>query len=455
MRTFILGCFLQFSCWLAATAQSPELSFTPVIQGLTQPIQVVHANDGSQRLFVLLKGGGIWVYDKNHTLLGTFLTVDGITTNGERGLLSMAFHPDYINNGYFFVFYTNSIGDLQLARYKVSGNNANQANPALKDTVITISHQAYGNHNGGTLIFGKDGYLYLSTGDGGGGGDVANNAQNTSILLGKMLRLQVSVTSGAPYYSIPADNPFGNEVYAYGLRNPFRWSFDKLTGDMWIGDVGQGNWEEINYRPFDSVRGSNFGWRCYEGNAGYNQTTGCTGTASDYVFPVFVYPNPPGNATASVTGGAVYRGDTYINLRGYYIACDYSTTAVFKIKYDSLNKIWDTSRQQISPSGFVNFGETEAGELVGVNINNGTIYHIGSSGPIQYNFNGNGNWSDAANWSNNTVPPAILPAGTAIMINPPQEAVCILDVPVTIPNTCHFTVKNNKRLQINGNLIIQ
>jgi glucose/arabinose dehydrogenase len=433
------------------SAQAPTLSLTPVIQNLNQPMQLVHAGDGTGRIFIIQKAGIIKVYDKAYTLLGTFLTVTGITSAGERGLLSMAFHPDYANNGFFYVYYTNSIGDLEVSRYKISGNNSNMADAASRVIVITIPHQANANHNGGTLHFGKDGYLYLSTGDGGGGGDVPNNAQNTSILLGKMLRLAVNTSATAPYYTIPPNNPFANEVYAYGLRNPFRWSFDRETNDMWIGDVGQGAFEEIDHRKFDSISGVNFGWRCYEGNNPYN-TTGC-GSISNYTFPIYTYPTV--DPSSSVTGGAVYRGTTYIALRGYYISCDYYTANFYIIYYDSTAHNYTTTIQMLTPAGIANFGETEDGELYAVCLNNGTVYRINATGSTQYTFTGNGNWDVAANWTNNSIPPASLPAGSVIMINPPANAECVLNISQTILPGSQIIVSNNKRFRIVGDLNLQ
>ena len=443
---FLLILFLN-----SAQAQAPTLSLTPVIQNLNQPMQLVHAGDGTGRIFIIQKTGIIKVYDKAYTLLGTFLTVTGITTDGERGLLSMAFHPDYTNNGFFYVYYTNSIGDLEVSRYKINGNNSNMGDAASRVIVITISHQANANHNGGTLHFGKDGYLYLSTGDGGGGGDVPNNAQNTSILLGKMLRLAVNTSATAPYYTIPPNNPFANEVYAYGLRNPFRWSFDRETNDMWIGDVGQGAFEEIDHRKFDSISGVNFGWRCYEGNNVYT-AAGC-GPVSNYVFPIYTYPTV--DPSSSVTGGIVYRGTTYIALRGYYISCDYYTANFYIIYYDSTAHSYTTTIQMLTPAGIANFGETEDGELYAVCLNDNTVYRVVSTGPLQYTFTGNGNWDVAANWTNNSIPPASLPAGSVIMINPPANAECVLNISQTILPGSQIIVSNNKQFRIVGDLNVQ
>jgi glucose/arabinose dehydrogenase len=255
-----------FLLWSFSIFAQPVISLAPVISGLSQPMQFVNAGDGSNRIFIPQKGGDIKVFDKDFAPLGTFLSITGIQTGGEGGLLSLCFHPQFKTNKLFFVFYTNISNDLEVARYQIGNtpDSVNIARPSSKRIVITIPHPTYQNHNGGTLRFGKDGFLYLSTGDGGSGGDPTNNAQNTTRLLGKMLRLNVNTSNTPPYYTIPVTNPFGNEVLQYGLRNPFRWNFDRLTGDMWIGDVGQSAFEEINRCSRDSLIGVNYGWRCYE-----------------------------------------------------------------------------------------------------------------------------------------------------------------------------------------------
>lgn len=432
-------------------AQAPTISFDTVITGLAAPIQVVNAGDSSGRIFIVQKGGTVRVYNKDYSFRRNFLVVTGISTGGEQGLLSIAFHPDYRNNGFLYAFYVTTGGNLELARYRVSAN-ADSADVASRVTLITIPHPTNANHNGGELHFGPEGYLYLSTGDGGGGGDVPNNAQTTSILLGKMLRFAVDTTSTPPYYSVPADNPFGNEVFAYGLRNPFRWSFDRLNYDMWIGDVGQDAFEEIDHRRYDSTNGVNYGWRCYEGNNTYN-TMGC-GPITNYVFPIYTYPLPAATS-GSITGGAVYRGELYPNLYGYYMATDYTSGRFYKIKYDSVAHTYDSSTQAGLTSGIVDFGETEEGELFAANINNGRVLRIVSNGPANYTFAGNGNWNVAANWIGNKVPPSILPTGCKIVIRPVAGGECVLNVQQTVPLNTEIIVENDKQFRINGNLTIQ
>ena len=444
---------LIFLLILNTTFAQPTLSLTQVISNLSSPMQLVHAGDSSNRIFIVQKGGTILVYSKDYVSSGTFLTVTGITTSGERGLLSMAFHPDYKNNGFFYVYYTNNTGNLELARYRVSANE-NVADATTKVILKTIPHPGESNHNGGELHFGKDGWLYLSTGDGGGGGDPNNNAQNTSVLLGKLLRFKVNTSNTSPYYDLTAnaENPFNNEVFAYGLRNPFRWSFDRLTDDMWIGDVGQGVLEEFNYRPADSTKGVNYGWRCYEGDSTYN-TGGC-GAKSNYRFPVYSYPTQ--NPSAAVTGGTVYRGKTYLDLYGYYVGADFFSGIFYKIKYDTVTYTAATSLQTLTPNGISDFGETEDGELYAVSLFNNAVYRVESNGAINYIFNGNGNWEDANNWTNKKIPPTTLPAGSVITINPVADGECVLNsVTVqTIASGATLNVIENKKFRIISDLII-
>lgn len=353
-----------------ATIAQPILSFSPVITtGLSAPIQLVNAGDGSNKVFIVEKGGTVKVYDAAFNFLGTYVTVSNVSMGGERGLLSMVFHPDYANNGFSYVYYTNANGNLEIARYHAS-SNPNMADAATKQIVITIPHPTNANHNGGEMHFGADGFLYLSTGDGGGGGDQPNNAQNTNVLLGKIIRINVNTSATPPFYTIPAGNPFNNEVFAYGLRNPFRWSFDRLTHDMWIGDVGQGAWEEINYRASNATAGVNYGWRCYEGNSPYN-TSGCT-AMSNYVFPVYVYPNTGG---AAVTGGIVYRGAISTAMYGYYIATDFYS-GIFTITSPDGTGGWTTTTQTLTPTGIADFGETENGEAFVVSLISNAIYRL-------------------------------------------------------------------------------
>lgn len=354
-----------------SAAAAPQISLRSVIaSGLNAPMQFVNAGDGSKRIFIPQKAGTIRVYDSTFNFIAVFGTVSNVSTNGERGLLSMAFHPNYASNGFVYVYYTNTAGNLELARYHVNSSSPNTMDAASKVIVLTIPHPTNSNHNGGELHFGADGYLYLSTGDGGGSGDVPNNAQNTSVLLGKILRLAVNTSATAPYYTIPPGNPFSNAVYAYGLRNPYRWSFDRATQDMWIGDVGQDSWEEINFRAASATSGANYGWRCYEGNAAYN-TAGCNGT--NYIFPVHAYATQ--NPAASITGGVVYRGSTYPSLQGCYLGADFYSGIFYKIVPNGSGG-WTITTQTLSPTGIVDFGETESGEVYVVSHTGNSVYRV-------------------------------------------------------------------------------
>jgi glucose/arabinose dehydrogenase len=360
----------------------PVLSFNPVISsGLSLPVDIVNAADGTNRLFIVEKVGTIKILSGGSLLPGNFLDIpDSLTSGGERGLLSLAFHPDYKNNRYFFVYYTNVAGDITVARFQTQAGNPNAADESTGVVLLNIP-KPFGNHNGGKLNFGPDGKLYFGTGDGGGGGDPNNLAQNGNSLLGKMLRLDVDDFLTPPYYTIPPDNPYvadplvRDEIYAIGLRNPWRWSFDRLNNDVWIADVGQNAWEEINAIPFATSGGINYGWRCYEGNAAYN-TAGCLPPAS-YISPVFVYPHNIATGGFSVTGGYVYRGSEFPAMVGYYICSDYVSANAWLIKTDGMGG-WNVSQQAGLPGSIAGFGEDENAVLYAVGLN-GVIYKITTS----------------------------------------------------------------------------
>ncbi len=360
----------------------PVLQYTPAIAtGLSNPIDIVHAGDASNRLFIVQRGGTVRVYNQSLGFIRNFLTVSGIGTAGEGGLLSMAFHPSYATNGFFYVYYTLPDLSLEIARYHVSSTNPDSADVASKQVVLNIPHPVNSNHNGGKLLFGTDGYLYLGTGDGGGGGDVPNNAQNGNVLLGKMLRLNVTTTATAPFYTIPPDNPYVSdpnvldEIWALGLRNPFRWSFDRSNGDMWIADVGQGAYEEVNYRTAATTGGINYGWRCYEGTTAYN-TAGCQ-AASAYVSPIFTYTHNNVTGGSSITGGYVYRGPDYPALSGYYICADYVSGNQWTIGPNGSGG-WNTFQQNSAafPGSLVAFGEAENGTLYAASLNGNAVYKV-------------------------------------------------------------------------------
>lgn len=374
LRTLL--CFSAFLCafhgsaYLCKAQSFPKIITRAVLStGLQQPLQVVNAGDGTNRLFIVQQQGTIKVLDRTNdeTFVdrGVFFNIGSIPNTGEQGLLSMAFDPDFPINKRFYVFYTNADGDLEISRYE-TGDDPYRADMDTKHILLTIPHPTYSNHNGGEMHFGQDGFLYASTGDGGSGGDPSGNAQNTGVYLGKILRLDVNKAD-----LIPADNPFPNSlVYAYGLRNPFRWSFDRLNSDVWIGDVGQGAYEEINSIAFSDLKGANFGWRCYEGNATYTQ--GC-GAEEDYVFPVKDYEIT--DTTKSVIGGVVYRGDAFPELYGYYIGADYFAKKIHMILKTGASFAFN-NESQAPAAGISDFGEAENGEVYAVNRSTNTLYRI-------------------------------------------------------------------------------
>lgn len=378
---------LMFFTVYHASAQ-PTISYRRVITALSAPLEITSAPDGSDRLFVVEKVGSVKVFDKNYNPLGVFVKVSGVTINGERGLLSMAFHPAYKSNGFFYVYYTTLLGDIEISRYKVSAD-PNVADTNSRTIIITIPHRVAANHNGGKIAFGPDGYLYFATGDGGNGGDPPNNAQNGRVLLGKMLRIDVDHTNPPLNYAIPADNPFvadttiADEIWALGLRNPFRWSFDRQTHDMWIGDVGQGVREEINFKRAGQSKGVNFGWRCYEGKLTYN-ANGCK-TADQYTPPLFDYPHNLATGGSSVTGGYVYRGPDFPALNGYYIFTDYISNNQWLISDSADSK---SVRQQTGtfPRNIAGFGEAENGALFACSLTEGAVYKLEASTGVQVNF---------------------------------------------------------------------
>ncbi len=341
--------------------------------GFNNPINLQNAGD--ERLFVVEQAGRIKILNPDASVNSQlFLDLTSIVSSGgERGLLGLAFHPDYANNGYFYVDYSNSAGNNQISRFSVSTTNPNVADPNSEFPLLTIN-QPFSNHNGGCIAFGPDGYLYISSGDGGSGGDPGNRAQNNTLLLGKLLRIDIDNTSGNLNYSIPTDNPFADdtsnlrkEIWAFGLRNAWKFSFDFTANNIWIGDVGQGSWEEINRQPIASA-GLNYGWRCYEGNQAFN-TTGCPPPA-DLIFPIGEYPQVGGNCS-SVTGGYVYRGSIYSDIAGLYFFADYCRGFIGTITADGTL----VNHGNFNNGNWSSFGEDINKELYIVNAG-GSIYKI-------------------------------------------------------------------------------
>ncbi|MGW8315792.1 MAG: PQQ-dependent sugar dehydrogenase [Bacteroidales bacterium] len=368
--------FLGMTAMLAMIGLNVRGQVTPVVyaEGFNRPVTI--ANAGDERLFVVERGGVIRIIKSAGSIEGTpFLDLSGIiTSGGERGLLGLAFHPGYAENGYFFVNYTDLNGNTVIARYSVSADDPDVADPGSGTIVLGID-QPYQNHNGGNIAFGPDGYLYIGTGDGGSGGDPQDHAQTLSSLLGKMLRIDID--GGTPY-DIPDDNPYvgageaAEEIWASGLRNPWRFSFDRETGDLWIADVGQNEIEEVNFVPSGTGAGWNFGWRCYEGDQEYN-TVNC-GSSGDYQFPVYQYFHSEDNG-CSVTGGYVYRGTEFPSLEGYYFFTDYCNDILYSL-HDSSGQWVLEKHGQFSGNNFSTFGEDMNGEIYMAGINSGTVWKI-------------------------------------------------------------------------------
>ncbi|MGE8534624.1 MAG: PQQ-dependent sugar dehydrogenase [Chryseobacterium sp.] len=356
------------SIFSSLIANSQSINLEEFATGLTSPVEITNANDS--RLFVVQQNGIIKIIQPNGTINPTnFLNIGSkIIFSGERGLLGLAFHPQYPTNGYFFVYYNNPAGNIIVARYSVSSTDPNVADPASEKILLNIP-KPFDNHNGGSIHFAPDGKLWIITGDGGSGGDPNNNAQNKNVLLGKMLRIDVDATGP---YNIPPDNPFAgvagaDEIWAYGLRNAWKFSFDLTTGNAMIADVGQGAIEEINKMPITQA-GLNYGWRCYEGNNAYN-TAGCA-AQSTMTFPIAVYDHSGGKC--SITGGYVYRGTQYPSLQGKYFFADYCSTQIGIL--DSNNAITWTG--PYSGNNFSTFGEDYQKGLYVAAVNSGKIFKI-------------------------------------------------------------------------------
>ena len=366
-------------CMSISLKAQNKIKLDKIAQGFVIPVDIAQAGD--DRLFVVGKRGVIKGFNKNTPqAVFTFLDITSKVSSSanEKGLLGMAFDPDYDNNGYFYINYSDQSRNSVVARYRVSADNANEADPGSEKIVMTIP-QPFNNHNGGCLKFGPDGYLYIGWGDGGAGGDPDNRSQNGQELLGKMLR--IDVRTDQPYV-IPSSNPFiGNdqvkdEIWAIGLRNPWRYSFDRLTGDLWIADVGQNLWEEVNFQSADSKGGENYGWRCYEAEAIYNGQN-CA-AKSTYDFPIHFYRNQRGTNGCSVTGGFVYRGSAMPNLYGHYIYGDFCSGKIWSLVRDSSGNVTNEEIFQFSGNQIASFGEDNDGELYITALRSGEIYRINS-----------------------------------------------------------------------------
>jgi glucose/arabinose dehydrogenase len=358
-----------------ATTPLPNIQLSRYTGGFQNPTDIVSAKDGSNRLYVLEQAGTIRTVDNGTLQTSPFLDIsDRVKSGGEEGLLSLAFPPNYANKRQFYVYYTNKNSDIVISRFRLQAGT-NQADANSETVLLTIPHPNFTNHNGGKLAFGPDGYLYISVGDGGGAGDPNNNAQNPASLLGKVLRVDVE-SPGVATYTIPATNPFlanadpanryRDEIWALGLRNPWRISFDRQTGDLYIADVGQNQREEVNFQPANSSGGENYGWKIFEGTQRYSD-----GNVSGLVAPLAEYSHSEG---ISVTGGYVYRGSEFPTLQGTYFYGDFANGKIWGVR-----RTGGTVENKLlldSPYGISTFGEDEQGNLYVADYFNGDIYKI-------------------------------------------------------------------------------
>jgi len=382
---------LLFVLALPAAAQDPDLQFTQV-SSQRSVVDIANAGDGSGRLFLVRQPGQIYINNNGVDLETSFLNIaNRVTTTGnEQGLLSVAFPPDYATSGYFYVWYTGGGGAMVLSRFRVRDDDPNLADPNSETVLLSVT-QPFANHNGGRLQFGPDGMLYLGLGDGGGSFDPDNNAQNGSTLLGKLIRIDVDPGHGS--YAVPPDNPFvGNgavrdEIWATGLRNPWRIAFDSGTGDLYIADVGQNRFEEINHQPNGSSGGENYGWDIMEGS-------GCTGggnacNTTGLTLPVATYDHDLG---CSVTGGEVYRGNRYPSMQGMYFLADYCSGNIWGLRRNGSQ--WALTLLADTAFAISTFGRGEDGTIYVASPSNG-VFLMSDGAPAGVGFAINDGLSDA------------------------------------------------------------
>ncbi len=354
----------------------PTIALEQVTTGFRRPVYLTHAGDPTQ-VYVVEQKGLIQLVVNGQIQPTPFLDItDRVGSRAsEQGLLSVAFPPDFADSHVFYVNYTDRRGDTVIARFRLSEDNPMQADPNSEQIVLQIDQPA-NNHNGGQLQFGPDGYLYIGMGDGGRGGDPWGNAQNLSVLLGKMLRIDVT---GVETYAIPADNPFvgqdnaRSEIWAWGLRNPWRFSFDRATGDLYIADVGQNRIEEVDFQPADSPGGENYGWDIMEGSACFEPPQGCDPTG--LVMPVVEYDHKWG---CSITGGYVYRGTQYPQLNGIYFYGDFCSGRIWGLKQTPSGE-WLSAPLLEAGIQISSFGEDANGEIYVLDYSSGTVYHLVSA----------------------------------------------------------------------------
>jgi glucose/arabinose dehydrogenase len=369
-----------FAIVLAVVAAPPAraLELQRVVSGLgSGVVALTHAGDGSGRLFITMQDGRVLIHDGTRVLPTSFLDIRSLVrSGGEQGLLSVAFQPGYATNGRFYVYYNRaSDGDVVIARYGVSAN-PNLADAASAEVLLIIEHSQFSNHNGGQLQFGPDGYLYAAPGDGGGGGDPLMSGQSIRTWLGKILRIDVSPATG---YAVPPTNPFASnpdgtikkEIWAYGLRNPWRFTFDRATGDLFIADVGQNAYEEVNFQPAGTPGGQNYGWNIMEGAHCY-PPPGATCSTVGLTLPILEYDHSLG---CSITGGYRYRGQLFQALLGNYFYGDFCSGRIWAATFSGT---WTSGVLLDTTLSISTFGQDQAGELYVADIG-GTIYRIASN----------------------------------------------------------------------------
>ena len=419
LKTIVLMAAAASAAFCADAAMAKDrggveaLTTVRVASGMERPIFATHAPGDFKRLYIIQKRGAIRVLDLQtgdlQSLANAFLNIDplvggGTSTNSEQGLLGLAFHPDYQSNGTFFVNYTNNAGDTVVAKYTVT--SPDEANASSADIIFTAD-QPFSNHNGGWIDFGPDGYLYISLGDGGLANDPQENGQDITTILGSMLRIDADNDDfpgdATRDYAIPGDNPFVGvtnaveEIWAYGLRNAWRPSFDRETGDLWIADVGQNQWEEINVQPASSAGGENYGWDCREGSNPF-ESTGCTGET--FVDPIYEYSHGGSPFRCSITGGYAYRGCDIPSLRGHYFFADYCSNQIWTFTYSQSGGVQNfTDRtSELDPAGslsissITSFGEDAKGELYICDQNGGEVFKVVPVTPTisEFDFNCDG-----------------------------------------------------------------
>ena len=382
--------FIIVSSFAVSQAQEPDsdiviardngpnpaaVKLTAVASGFKRPLYVTHAADGSNRVFLVEQVGKIWILNDGVRSELPFLDIAHLISPSaltqsftEQGLLGLAFHPEYVSNGKFFVNYTDHVGSTNVARFQVSASDPDIADSTSGQLIFQL-RQPYANHNGGHIDFGPDGYLYIVLGDGGAANDPLGAGQNRQLLLASILRINVD---GALPYEIPPDNPFVDdpaaldEIWAYGLRNVWRFTFDRLTGDMYMADVGQNQWEEINFQPADSKGGENYGWNVWEGNHLF-----AGGNAPNHVPPIYEFSHSFG---CSVTGGNVYRGEAVPDLQAVYLFGDWCSGRIWASWRDH-DLAWYTAEFMKTDMAISSFGEDEAGEVYLIDYS-GTLYRF-------------------------------------------------------------------------------